>query len=220
LFHSRVHVVVLILAAAATAALVTAPGCAQFASASSPFSAQSSSVAYFAVPIGSTDSSGSAQSGPEAKPKARLGNIGTGWTYLYAAEGAGERESINGWYLRPAFDVGKGYSVYFDSTNYYGTNRKGSLNGHGFTFGVSHDVFARTHLKPSIAAECGDVRTSNAGSIVNQFVFGAAFGLTIPINKHVNLALTPAEYVFLYPKGDPRNDYNAKVGLSFPFGRR
>ncbi|HTV08018.1 MAG TPA: hypothetical protein VMD97_03110 [Candidatus Aquilonibacter sp.] len=176
-------------------------------------------MSYFAVPIGS-DSGGAAQGTPAKKPKPALGNIGTGWTYLYAAQGADERESINGWYLRPAFDVGKGYSVYFDSTNYYGTNRKGSLNGHGFTFGVSHNVFAMRHLKPSIAAECGDVRTSNAGSIVNQFVFGAAFGVAIPINKHVSLALTPAEYVFLYPMSEPRNDYNAKVGLSFPFGHR
>lgn len=172
------------------------------------------------LPLSPESSGSAAQNTPPAKPKPSLGNIGTGWTYLYADEGGGERESINGWYLRPSFAVGKGYSVYFDSTNYYGTNRKGSLNGHGFTFGVSHNVFARRHIKPSIAAEVGDVRSSNAGSIVNQFVFGAAFGLTIPINKHVDLALTPAEYAFLYPKGDPRNDYNAKVGLSFPFGHR
>jgi hypothetical protein len=27
-------------------------------------------------------------------------------------------------------------------------------------------------------------------------------------------------WIFLYPKGDPRNDFNAKVGLSFPIGKR
>jgi hypothetical protein len=156
----------------------------------------------------------------QAKPKPALGSITTGWTYLYAAQGAGERESINGWFLRPSINVGRGFSVFFDSTNYYGANRKGSLNGHGYTFGVGHDVFARRHLKPAIFTEAGDVRTSNAGSIVNQFAFAAGFSLTIPLNKHIDLALTPAEYVFLYPKSDPRNDYNAKVGFSFPFGHR
>lgn len=156
----------------------------------------------------------------QAKPKPALGSITTGWTYLYADQGAGERESINGWFLRPAFNVGKGFSVFFDSTNYYGANRKGSLNGHGYTFGFGHNVFATPHLKPAIFTEAGDVRTSNAGSVVNQFAYAAGVSLTIPLNKHIDLALTPAEYVFLYPKGDPRNDYNAKVGFSFPFGHR
>jgi hypothetical protein len=64
------------------------------------------------------------------------------------------------------------------------------------------------------------VRTSNAGSIVDQFAFASGLSLTISLNRHVDLALTPAEWVFLYPNGDPRNDYNAKVGLSFPFGHR
>jgi hypothetical protein len=156
----------------------------------------------------------------QEKPKTPLGTFTLGWTTLYADEGAGEREDINGPFFRPAINVGKGFSVFFDSTNYYGRNRKGSLNGHGFTFGTGRNVFAMKHVKPSIFAEAGVVRTSNAGSIVDQFAFASGFNLTIPLNRYVNLAVTPAEWVFLYPQGDPRNDFNAKVGLSFPFGHR
>lgn len=216
MFRSRLFFTSLVLVTGAAAAWSCAAR-AQLASPAFASAAQSSSASYFMIPLGARSDSAAA---PAAKPKPALGNIGTGWTYLYADQGGGERESINGWYLRPAFNVGKGFSVYFDSTNYYGANRKGSLNGHGFTWGVSHNIFATPRLKPSVAVESGDVRTSNAGSIVNQFVFGAAFGLTIPLNKHVDLALTPVEYVLLYPKGMVRNDYNAKVGLSFPFGHR
>jgi hypothetical protein len=154
------------------------------------------------------------------KPKPALGALTIGWTTLYADEGAGEREDINGPFFRPSFNIPKGFSVFFDSTNYYGRNRNGSLNGHGFTFGAGHNIFATRHVKPSFFAEAGVVRTSNAGSVVDQFAFASGLGLTIPINRHIDLALTPAEWVFLYPKGDPRNAYNAKVGLSFPFGHR
>ena len=156
----------------------------------------------------------------QENPKRPLGSFAAGWTYLYADEGAGERESINGWFLRPSVNVGKGFNLFLSNTNYYGANRKGSLNSHALTLGVGHTLFATPHVKPSLFAESGDVRSSNAGSIVNQFAFATGFGLTIPLSKHVDLALTPAEYVFLYPKGDPRNDFNAKVGFSFPFGRR
>jgi len=156
----------------------------------------------------------------QENPDRPLGSIAAGWTYLYADQGAGERESINGWFLRPSVNVGKGFNLFFSNTNYYGANRKGSLNGHGYTLGVGHTIFATPHVKPSVFAESGVVRSSNAGSIVNQFAFATGFGLTIPLNKHVDLSLTPAEYVFLYPKGDPRNDFNAKVGFSFPFGHR
>lgn len=149
-----------------------------------------------------------------------LGSFTAGWTYLYADQGAGERESINGWFLRPSINVGKGFNLFLSNTNYYGANRKGSLNSHALTVGVGHSIFVTRHVKPSIFAESGDVRSSNAGNIVHQFAFATGFGLTIPLNKHVDLSLTPAEYVFLYPKGDPRNDYNAKVGFSFPFGHR
>jgi hypothetical protein len=50
------------------------------------------------------------------------------------------------------------------------------------------------------------------------FAIGGSFA--VAINQHVQLAITPAEYIFLYPNSTVRNDYNAKVGLSFPFGRR
>jgi hypothetical protein len=68
--------------------------------------------------------------------------------------------------------------------------------------------------------EAGDVRASSAGTITHQFAFNTGFSLSIPINRRVDFIVTPAEYIFLYPNGDPRNDYNAKLGLSFPFGHR
>jgi hypothetical protein len=42
----------------------------------------------------------------------------------------------------------------------------------------------------------------------------------VPITRWVSLSVTPAEYIFLYPKGDPRNDFNAKIGFTFPIGKR
>ncbi len=155
-----------------------------------------------------------------SNPKPALGAITTGWTYLWADQGMGERSNLNGWFLRPSFNVLNELTVYFDSTNYYGQNSKGSINSHGFTVGVSHTLVKSWRVKPGVSAEVGDVRTSNAGKIANAFVFGTAFGLTMPINKHVSLAITPAEYILLDTSTGPRNDYNAKVGFVFPFGHR
>jgi hypothetical protein len=152
--------------------------------------------------------------------KRPLGAVGLGWTYLWADQGAGERVSLNGWFARPSFNVGKGYSVFADFTNYYGANRKGSINSHGFTFGVGKQFFGQAKVRPSVFAEAGDVRASNAGTITNQFAFATGASLAVPFWKGVSLIVTPAEWVFLYPRGDPRNDYNAKVGISIPFGKR
>jgi hypothetical protein len=151
------------------------------------------------------------------EPKPALANLGIGWTYLYADQGAGERESLNGWYARPSVNLGKGYSLFVDFTNYYGKNKKGAVNSHGFTMGLAKQVFATKRVKPSVFAESGDVRVSNAGTIVNQFGFNVGFSLVFPISRRVAFTMTPAEWIFLYPKGDPRNDYNAKVGVSFGF---
>lgn len=98
--------------------------------------------------------------------------------------------------------------------------RKGPVNSHGFTFGAAKEVFTRPRVKPSIFAEVGDVRASSAGKITNQLAVAAGASFAFPLAEWVNLAVTPAEYIFLYPESDRRNDYNAKVGLSFPFGKR
>ena len=153
------------------------------------------------------------------KPRPALGALGIGWTYIYADVGAGERESINGWYARPSINLPHGYSVFADFTNYYGTTKKGSLNSHGDTFGVAKEAIKTKKLTSAVFVEAGVVRTSN-GTVVDQFAFNAGFNVSIPINRHVDFTMTPAEYIFLYPKGDPRNDYNAKVGISLPLGHR
>jgi hypothetical protein len=183
-------------------------------SAVSPFNNQDNEI--LAVPLNS-QAGATATDPPKKSP---LGALTTGWTYLWADQGNNYRSNLNGWFLRPSVNVGRGYSLFFDSTNYYGTNAKGSVNSHGFTFGLGKELFPKARVKPSIFAEAGDVRASSAGTITNQFAFAAGASFSIPINKHVDLAVTPAEWVFLYPNGDPRNDYNAKVGLSFPFGHR
>ena len=152
----------------------------------------------------------------ETKPKEPLGALGMGWTYLYADVGAGERANLNGWYARPSLNLPKHFSLFTDFTNYYGVTKKGSLNSHGFTFGLEKTLFPKAKIRPGVFAESGDVRTSNAG-VVNQFAFNAGFNLALPLGRHFAVTATPAEWVFLYPKGDPRNDYNAKAGVSFNF---
>ena len=149
-----------------------------------------------------------------------LGNITVGWTYLWADQGSGERSNLNGWFARPALSLGKGYALFSNFTNYYGANHKGSINSHGYTLGVSRQVLARPRLKPSIFAEVGDVRSSNHFKIVNQFLFATGASFAVPLKHPLSLVITPAEYVFLHPKGSVRNDYNAKVGLSYAFGHR
>src|SRR5579884_3342866 len=74
------------------------------------------------------------------KPEA-LGSFAAGWTYLWADQGANYRSNLNGWFVRPAVNVGRGYVIFFSNTNYYGHNAKGSLNSHSFTLGLSKQVF-------------------------------------------------------------------------------
>lgn len=194
--------------------LLTPPLHAQFSSSASTFVTDSAPAQPFTF-----DLSGAQPDSAAAKPKPRLGALTTGWTYLWADQG-GYRANLNGWFLRPSINFGKGYSVFFDSTNYYGTNHKGSVNSHGYTMGIGRQFFAKAKVKPSIFAEAGDVRASSAGTITNQFAFCTGLSVDIPLNQHVELAITPAEYIFLYPNSTVRNDYNSKIGLSFPFGRR
>lgn len=156
----------------------------------------------------------------QEKPKEPIATITTGWTYLWADQGANYRSNLNGWFIRPAVTIGRGYSGFANFTNYYGANSKGSVNSHGITFGVSKNILTHPNVKPSIFAEVGNVRASSAGKITNQLVVAAGASFSFPLAKWVSLAVTPAEYVFLYPEGDWRNDFNSKVGLSFPIGKR
>lgn len=166
----------------------------------------------FAVP-----SRGQEHAGNPPRP---IGSLTVGWTYLWADQGANYRANLNGWNVRPAVNLPHGMSVYFSSTNYYGKNAKGSVNSHGYAAGVVKEVLSRPRFKVTILAEAGDVRASSAGTITNELLIAGGVGVSIPIRKWVSLAVTPAQYAFLYPHGDWRNDYNGKVGLSFPIGRR
>jgi hypothetical protein len=91
-------------------------------------------------------------------PKSPIATVTVGWTYLYADQGSGERSNLNGWFAKPSVTIGKGFSGFAAFTNYYGANHKGSINSHGFTFGVSKEVFSTAKLKPNLFAEAGDVR--------------------------------------------------------------
>lgn len=152
-----------------------------------------------------------------ARAQRAIGNVTVGYTYLWADQGGGERSNLNGFFMRPAFNIGKGFSVFFNSTNYYGSNHRGSLNSHGYTGGIEKQVFAYASLRLKIFAEGGDIRVSNAGSITNSPAFLAGFGVGIPIHGHWSLALTPAEYALIDTARGVRNDFNAKVGLSLSF---
>jgi hypothetical protein len=148
-----------------------------------------------------------------------LGSFAAGWTYLWADQGAGYRSHLNGWFVRPVVNIGRGYSAFFSNTNYYGHNAKGEINSHSYTLGLTKQVFTTPHVRPTVFLEAGDVRGSSHG-ITHQAIVATGFGLSIPLAHRVSLVLTPAEYVFVYPHADWRNNYNAKVGLSFPFGHR
>jgi hypothetical protein len=156
----------------------------------------------------------------EAAHKKPVATFTTGWTYLWADQGNHYRSNLNGWFVRPTVNLPRGYAVFFSNTNYYGINAKGSVNSHGFTGGVAKEIFARARFRASIFAEAGDVRSSSTGTITNQLLVAGGVSCTIPLKKWVSLSVTPAEYIFLYPHSDWRNDYNAKVGLSFPIGHR
>ena len=156
----------------------------------------------------------------QQRSESPLANIAMGWTYLWAAQASGDRSNLNGWFARPALSVSKSYAVFASFTNYYGANHKGSINSHGHTLGVSRQVLARPRLKPSIFVEAGDVRSSNHFTIVNQFGFATGASFAVPLKYPLSLIITPAEYVFLHPNGSVRNDYNAKLGLSYAFGHR
>lgn len=155
----------------------------------------------------------------EAHARESLGSLAAGWTYLYADQGDHYRSHLNGWFIRPVFNVGRGYSIFFSNTNYYGHNAKGEINSHSYTVGVTKQVFTTPHVHPTVFIEGGDVRGSSHG-IVHQAIVATGFGLSIPLKHRVSLALTPAEYVFVYPHADWRNNFNSKIGLSIPFGHR
>jgi hypothetical protein len=146
-----------------------------------------------------------------------VGNVTVGWTYLWADQGGGERSNLNGWYARPAINLLAGFSVFADFTNYYGSNRKGSLNSHGFTGGINKQFFPHERVRPSVFVEGGDIRVSNAGSITHSPAFLTGFGLSIPFHQHLSLALTPAEYILISTGTGTRNDFNAKAGLNLSF---
>jgi hypothetical protein len=153
------------------------------------------------------------------KPKPPIATITIGWSYLWADQGANYRSNLNGWFARPSVYIGRGASIFFSSTNYYGTNAKGAVNSHAFTLGVSKQVFPTPRFKPSIFLEAGDVRASSKG-ITNEALVATGVAFSIPLAKWASLAITPAEYAFLYPHADWRNDFTAKVGLIFPIGHR
>jgi hypothetical protein len=156
---------------------------------------------------------------PQTSDKGPLGSLTVGYTYLWADQGASYRANLNGWFVRPVVNVGRGFSIFFSNTNYYGHNAKGEINSHSFTLGVGKKVFKIPRAQPNIFLEAGDVRASSHG-ITEEALVAAGVSLSIPLAHRLALSITPAEYVFLYPHADWRNDYNAKVGLTLPFGHR
>ena len=143
-------------------------------------------------------------------------SITSGYTYLYASQGT-YYINLSGWFAKPSFTIGKGWSAFADFTNYYGVNQKGPLNSHGFTFGGQRGFFSRAKVRPSLFAEAGDLRVSNI-TVTNSFIANFGGNLQIPFSKNLALAITPSEYVMIKPPGEAiRNDFNSKVGLTLRF---
>lgn len=155
-----------------------------------------------------------------AKPAPPIGTITAGYAYLYADQGMGQHSHLNGWLLKPTYNLSDGWAVYLDASNYYGKNTKGSINLHTYSVGVSTEVFARPKLKPALFLQMGDSRNSNAGKIVNAYALLTGINLTVPLRSWVSLSVIPAEYVYTHPDGENRNSYNAKVSLVFPVGHK
>ena len=162
----------------------------------------------------------SAQREPSLKPWSgpwTHGSVTIAYTYLLADQGGHKYIGLNGWVAKPQFAIGRGWSVFASFTNYYGSNKKGPINSHAFTFGFQRGLPGLSWFRPSVFAESGDLRVSNV-AIRNQLVAAIGCGLLIPVAKHFSLAFTPGEYVFINaPSGGLRNDFNAKAGFSIPF---
>lgn len=171
----------------------------------------------FLIPLDGGDAG--QQSAPAAKKPAPIGTISVGYAYLWADQG-GYHRNLNGWLAKPTFNLANGWAVYADASNYYGANRKGSVNLHTYSLGVSKEVLAKPKLKPALFLQMGDSRNSNAGSVVNAYALLTGINLTTPLTKWVSLSIIPAEYVYTHPDADNRNSYNAKFSLVFPFGKK
>ena len=154
------------------------------------------------------------------KPATPIGSLSVGYAYLWADQGVGYHSNLNGWLVKPTINIANGWAAYIDASNYYGKNRKGSINLHTYSLGVSREVFAKPKLKPSLFLQMGDSRNSNAGSVVNAYALLTGVNFVTPLRKWVSLSVIPAEYVFTYPDGDPRNSFNAKFALVFPVGKK
>lgn len=204
-----------------TAAIVCSPALGQQVSSITDAAVlhSSSSAESTAEPV-QTPAAATQGSAISATPALPIGTLSAGWAYLFADQGTGTHSNLNGWLVKPTYNLPQGWAVYLDASNYYGRNSKGSINLHTYSLGVSKEVFARPRLKPALFLQMGDSRNSNAGSIVNAYALLTGINFTTPLRSWVSLSIIPAEYVFTYPDGDPRNSYNAKVSLVFPVGHK
>lgn len=174
------------------------------------------------------------------KSSSPLGSLTVGYAYLYADQGKLDYRNLNGWYVKPSWNITPKTSLYLDFSIYYGGNKYGALNSHSYTMGVSRTVLSKPKFKLAPFVQTGDVRisankqvtqscagdianctiTTTRGSITHAYLFLAGFSVTVPLTKWVSFTAVPAEYVFQYPNGDPRHNFNAKAGFSFPLGHR
>lgn len=147
-------------------------------------------------------------------------SVSGGYIYLNLGQRGAPRASLNGWYFIPQYHISKSWSAIAEFTNFYGSPQGKSTTIHGFTFGPLYAIATKTRITPFVFAEIGDVRSSVAGMVTNNFAFVGGVGANVALAKHFALQLLPADYVLTTPSGGPLNSYAAQVGIAYSFGHK
>lgn len=147
-------------------------------------------------------------------------SLSFGYIYLNAGQNGASRVSLNGWYAIPQYHLSTHWSAIAELTNFYGTTKGHSTNIHGYTFGPVYSFHALGRVTPFAFGEAGDVRTSAAGVVANNFAFVAGAGINIKIAGPVALQIIPGDYILTTPDAGVLHNYAAQAGLAIDLWRK
>ena len=146
-------------------------------------------------------------------------DLAAGWDFNHADQGNGFAD-LNGWWASATYNLSSKVGLGFINQNYYGSYRGISQNQHAymagptFTFG-SEQRKVRPYIQPVI----GDVRSSYAGSVSNNFGVQIAAGFVVKMGQKLGLNISPAQYAYVRQNGMNLNSYQAAVGLQLSLGK-